>query len=984
MTLRRIRSSAFLVVAGLLAACSASGGVAVRESSADKPPPSTAPPGPGTTDGGGSGVGGPTPVVEPTTDGLPSLAQPDPAIVIGALDNGLRYLIRENDNPGGSVEMRLAIDAGSGRQTADQVGAAHFLEHMLFNGTEQFPENELIAVLRSFGAGFGADINAYTSYDETVYELTMPTDDPAVVETGLDVLQQWLSAATLDPAAVEAERGVVLDEWRTSEQRADGRIFDAIEELLLAGSPYDGQDPIGTEAAIASMGAEPLRRFYDDWYRPDNAAVVVVGDIDADEIERGIADRFGDATSRGSSPEPIDLAVVPSAEPQARVLADPDVAQGFAIVNLPRPIERGRTDEERVQRATLDDLAFSIVETRLSNAAQRGEAPFEDAYVDSSSIVRLLDAPELVVDADGDALTASVQAILDELERVRRFGFTPTEVARAVAARRSLEDSFHAGRESRQDRFFADLYVDHALAGAPIATADSDHALVSAILDSATPETVAYGLVERLAATAPRILVVVPERDAADVPDAVVFEDMARAVAERELEPVLDEEAAVDTLMATPAPVEERSQERLSDGESVSFVRPLLLSFDNGVRVSLNTTKIVEGNAAFAAASPGGLEAVATADVPDAHAAGAVVGQSGLGDLDRIAVDTFLADKDVALESHIDQFTEGLDGHASTADLEVLFQLVHLRMTEPRVDPLAIEQYLDDELPFAEDRSLDPATAEFATMLDARYDDPRFLLPTVDSLATVDADGIERVVRDRFGDAGDWVFALSGDFEVDEAIELSRRYLGTLPSTGRVEPADFVEPPPPPGVVLERVSAGQGDTASVALLHTAPASADRRDDVAAKLVQEVVSARLTDSIREELGESYSPFAFVQLTGGAAPNAETYISVSAAPDRVEAVSDAVREQLANLRADGPAAAEYAAATEKVGRELNLYTNQEINAEVLAVLVDPAGNADLADYLGEIGLLDALSRDDLREYIDSWIPGDQYIEVRVTPR
>ena len=247
-------------------------------------------------------VDGSTPITEPDVTGLPSISEPDPAIPIGELDNGLRYLIRDNDNPGGRVEMRLAVDAGSVLEDDTQDGGAHFLEHMLFNGTEQFPENELIAVLRGFGAGFGADINAYTSYDETVYQLTMPTADDTVVDTGLDVLEQWLSAATIDQAQVEAERGVVLDEWRGSESSSDGRIFATLEELFLAGSAYEDRDPIGTDTSIEAMDAEPLRRFYDDWYRPDNASVIVVGDIDPDVIEQGIIDRFAGLTACGTPP----------------------------------------------------------------------------------------------------------------------------------------------------------------------------------------------------------------------------------------------------------------------------------------------------------------------------------------------------------------------------------------------------------------------------------------------------------------------------------------------------------------------------------------------------------------------------------------------------------------------------------------------------------------------------------------------------------
>ncbi|MGI9645043.1 MAG: M16 family metallopeptidase [Ilumatobacteraceae bacterium] len=985
--MRRISGVAALVVAGLLAACTSSSDVSSRrsdnagsvplDSTTTTPTIAPAPTSTSPDDGGDT-----TTVVAPTGADLPSISEPDPAIVMGTLDNGLRYLIRENDNPGGNAEMRLVVDAGSALQDAEQDGGAHFLEHMLFNGTEEFPENELIAVLRSFGAAFGADINAYTSYDETVYELSVPTADPTNVETGLDVLSQWLTAALIDPVEVEAERGVVLDEWRIREQSADGRIFDVVEEMFLAGSPYDGQDPIGTAAAIETTVADPLRGFYDDWYRPDNVAIVVVGDIDASTIEEGIVERFGPATSRGTAPERPELVVIPAAEPQARVLGEPDVAEGFAFVNLPLAVDVGVAPEDEFQRAVLDAIAFDIVATRLSNAALRGATPYDDASVDSSSIVRGLDAPEILVDADGADMQASVQAVLDEYERVRRFGFTADEVDRAVAAQRSEAQTLFEARESRQDRSFADEYVRHVLEGEPTPTAEDQFELTTAVLDAATPETVAYGLVQRLAASGPHILVVVPEREIGDVPEAMVFEQMAATVGDRELEPPEAEAEVLARLMEPPEPVEEVSADLLSDGGTVSFVAPLVLTFDNGVRVSLNQTEIVEGSLAFSARSVGGLDAVDDTSVPDAAAP--VVDNSGLGPHDVVTVEAFLADKDVGLESFIDQFVEGFSGSTAAADLEVLFQLVHLAMTEPSPDERALEQYLDDSLPLARDPSLDPGTAEFDALLDARYDDPRFLLPTEESLAEVDIEGIERVYRDRFGDAGDWAFALSGDFDFDTAVDLSRRYLGTLPATGRVEETDFVEPPPPDGIVVEQVNAGEGDTARVSFLFTAPASADRLDDVTAALVDEVVSARLTDTIREELGESYSPFAVSQLTDGGTPNAEFYISVSADPDQLEAVSAAVLNQLDALRADGPTDVELNAAQETVRRSLDLFTNEEINDEVLSVLTDPAGNADFQDYLESVFLVDAVTSSLVQDRIATWLPADQFIEVRVLPR
>ena len=972
---RRLSAATAVVLTGLLAACTSTSDVQVRTSPDDTPPAGTDAP---------QSVDGSTPITAPDPTGLPALSEPDPEIVIGELDNGLRYFIRDNDNPGGRVEMRLAVDAGSAREDGTQVGGAHFLEHMLFNGTEEFPENELIAVLRSFGAGFGADINAYTSYDETVYQLTMPTEDPAVVATGLDVLEQWLSAATIDQGQVESERGVVLDEWRGSESSSDGRIFDALEELFLAGSPYEDKDPIGTEDAITSMTGEPLRSFYDDWYRPDNTAVVVVGDIDIGTIEDGIAERFGPIVARGASPEPTELAVEPSNEAQAMILADPDVAEGFAQVTLPLAVGEAESVEIDHQNSILDSMAFDMIATRLGNDALRGDAPFDDARVDSSGFVRSLDAPEIIVSADGDSLESSTQAVFDEYERVRRFGFSQTEVDRVVDSYRTAAQSNYDGRQSRQDADFADEYVRHALTDEPIPTADAQFDFTNAVLDRATPETVAYRFVQRLAEAGPHVLIVVPANQAGDVPDEAAFLAQAASMGERDLSPRPDDTGIDGELMIAPDPVEETSSDRLSENGFADFVDPVVLEFDNGVRVSLNSGTIVEGQVAFEARSPGGLAVLADVDVPAADATGAVVGQSGIATYGPIELDDFLSDKDVGLEATIDAFTEGFVGNAATSDIETLFQLIHLSMTQPRVDAVALEQYLDDELAIAADPSIDPSYAEFVTMLKARYDDPRFLLPTVDSLNSVTADDIDRVYRDRFGDASDFSFSFSGDFDLSEVIELSRRYLGTLPSTGRVEAVDYVEPAPPAGIVVEQTNAGEGAQASVALLFTAPATPDRRDDVMAAILGEVVTSRLTDVVREELGDSYSPFAVVQVDPGGSPYVGTYISNTTAPELLDEVFAAVITQLDDLRSAGPTDAEFQAASENIRQQLDLFSNEQVNDEVLSVFTDPAGNASFDEFLDQPERIDDITADDIRDAVARWLPADQYIEVRVVPR
>ncbi|MGA9279007.1 M16 family metallopeptidase [Ilumatobacter sp.] len=912
---------------------------------------------------------------------LPSLSPLDPATLTGTLDNGLRYLIRDNDNPGGKAELRLAVDAGSVLEDESQLGGAHFLEHMLFNGTERFPENELVDVLRSFGAGFGADINARTSYDETVYMLTVPNDDD-IVETGLDVLEDWLSSATIDPADVDAERGVVLDEWRSRSQTSDGRITQEFSDFILDGSAYDDRSPIGGSEAIETITAEDLRRFYDDWYTPENTTVIVVGDIDPENVESWVIERFSDAEPQGTDPERPDVAVEPVDVARVDVVDDPELAEGALSVTLPWMDPTLDPDEVELaeQRSILDSLAFDIIATRLDNDALRDEASFERAGVASASLVRGLDAPGIQVDVDGAEVEASIQAIVDEFERVARFGFTQAELDRAIATRRRSADRLLDGSGSRQDVSYADEYVRHALEGEWYVEAEREFDFITAVLDAATPESVAQVHSDRYENAGAQAFVSVRSDELEDVVPTeqlvAIFDDAA----DRDIEPRPDEAGIGDELVARPEPIDEVDSFALAD-DPTPFQNPTVLEFDNGVTIAFNPTTIVEGQVYFEARSPGGLAAVADDDVAVAQALGTVMADSGAGAFDRVDLDNFLDDKDVAFQASVDPFTDAMAGTAATRDLETLLQFVHLMMTDPTADESAVERFVDDQLPLAQNPSIDVGYAQLDALLDARYDDPRYLLPTPETLETIDAEGIERVATERFGSADDWAFTFSGDFDAEEAMDLARSYLGSLPTSSSSDELDFTEELPPDGAVEVDVAAGQGDAANVAWLYTSEATANRRDDVLAQVVQEVVGNRLTDFIREELGDSYSPAVSIDVGGGSSPAVETYLSVSTAPELTDEVSAAVLDQLDSLRADGPSEREVDNALATVGERLSFISNAQINDEILGVLVDPDGNESFEDFIYQAVLVGDISDDDVRDAMAEWISDTDYIEVTV---
>ena len=918
-------------------------------------------------------------VTATNSDAAEVVIEVDPETRLLTLDNGLVVYLRSNDRPGTSASMRLAINAGSAMEQPDQAGAAHFLEHMLFNGTDQFPGNDLIDVLREFGMEFGADINAYTSYDETVYELTVPLSDSDNMGTGLDVLQQWLSAATIDESEVTAERGVVLDEWRVRDQTLDGRVGAALEHLFLDGTGYEGRQPIGNDDAINGMTAEPLRRFYDAWYRPENAAIIVVGDFDVDDVESMVHDRFDGEVGRGEMPERPDLSLAAYANAKAVVLADPDEVQVSVELTYPTPGEPTATTAA-TRRSVVTSLAFDLIANRLDDDVTRGDAEFLSAYSSSNDWVRGLSAPSLYLTADTAALDDTIGALLDELERARRFGFDDNELARATEVYRSSLQALYDGRDTRQDSDYADDFVRHFLELRPIGTAQDEFDTYSAILDAVTTDDVEAALAAHLDQSAPHLFLSVPEgTDGAPTERELL--DLLAAVAERTVEPREETAAVGNQLMEPPAPVSEASSTVAADVPGY-FLDATRLTFANGAVVILNPTDIADGYVAVHAASPGGLSLV---DEADAFAAGygvRVVASSGLGDLDPVAVDTILGGTEIDVSPYIDDTSEGFDGSTSTDDLELTFQLLHQYLEAPQFEQSALDGEKAADQPYIDDPTADADFAAYNTLNAARYGDSPFyrLLPTRQELDAIDLADVERVYTDRFVGAGDWVFVLSGDFEISDATDFARRYIGTLPSGGTTEEWKNLEPAPPAGVVATEVLAGTGDHASLNLLYTAESDGSRYEPLLAAMLNSVIDTRLTDHIREALGASYSPFAAMTVYDTPAATVEAYVSVSGDPAGMDELAVAVHDDLVDLATNGPSTAEFDAALAAMEQQYGYLNDGQLAMMLLAAESDPVA---LDVFLSEYDELANITPSELAAFAARVLPVDRYIQVIQRP-
>lgn len=984
------RMGVMVVVAGVIAACSPGTDVVrtdsvnsdENETSTTAPPPTAdpstdEPAAPSTTVPAG------IPIEAPPEDDEPIPVDDD--VRVGTLANGLDYYVRENDNPGGWLELRLVVDAGSVNEEPDQSGVAHFLEHMLFNGTASYPENELIDVLRGFGAQFGADINAYTSYDETVYQLTVPARDESI-EVAVDVLSEWLSAATIDPVEVERERGVVLDEWRVRTQTGSGRIFDAIADLFLTGTSYESREPIGESDAISAMEAEPLRRFYEDWYRPDNAAVVVVGDIDADDMVDLIEANFGDAQP-GDVGDGPDRRVLEASAAATRVHADPE--QGSTIVELTLPLPGEAHDAalpvgtRSVRLAMLDQLVFDIIARRLQSDVTSGDAPYDSAHVDSNSHVRLLDAPSVLVDGPADSSRESLEAVVTEFRRAALHGFTQDELDDAAARVTATLDTTYASRDSRQDAEFADSYVEHFLAGFPVPDAEYAYELGTQLVSEVTVGQLNWSLARRLESSAPHLLIVGP--DDADLPtETEVLDTVARLFAASP-DPRPDAEPLPDTLMERPAPVEEvETTSLIGPDQYIPFVEPTTFEFPNGATVTWNDTPIEDGLIRLAARSPGGCAALDADGTANALVTPSVVMSSGVGDLDQTQLDRFLAGVDVGLEAEIGVYHDEIFGQVATADAETLFQLLHLYFARPRVDQQAFDAELSSWEPLVTRPQSDPEYSGLDALVDLRYGGhPCFtFVPSAEQWAALDPAVVERVWRERTANVSDWDFVLSGDLDGVDIEDLARSYVGSLPGTGAGETPPDITPARPSSPTAVELPIGTGDTGSVTVFFDAPGPEFYPEGrVLADLASEIMTDRLTKQLREDLGESYSPFAWSSLDDDPGVVVGTFVNVSGAPERLAAISELVHSTLAELRRDGPTEAELSAAVAVLREQYDLFYNDEIVDELLGTLTPPTHGLAWLEHRSVI--LDSLDGDDVRDFLAAHVPTDGYVQVTVLP-
>jgi len=824
---------------------------------------------------------------------------PDPAILIGKLDNGLTYYIKKNSKPEQRIELRLVVNAGSICETDGQQGLAHFMEHMCFNGTKNFPSNRMIQMLEEMGVGFGSELNAYTGFDETVYMMKIPSDREEWVERGFQAIEDWAHQVSMDSKEIDKERGVIIEEWRMG-LGADERMQSKYVPVLFRGSRYAERLPIGKIDVIKSFPYDTLKAFYNTWYRPDLMAVIVVGDIDAETAERKIKEHFG-SIPKAEQPKPRIVYPVPgNEEPLVSIVTDRE-ATGYTIqVMFKHPAASSVTYED-YRNSLLRMIFTGMLNKRFMEITRKPEAPFLMSGSEYGSFIgRSVDVYSLYAAAKENRMEESLEVIMSENERVSRFGFTATELEREKKEIYTIYENGAKEAGKTESGTFADEFIRNYLTRESIPGYLKEFELVKEFLPDITLEEV--NKLGRNWTTENNMLVLVTaqEKEGMNIPSEQMTAGIIKSVRSKEIEPYVDEVADVPLLEKVPPPSE--VTKRL-ENTVFGFTE---LTFSNGVRMILKPTDFKNDQILLSSTSPGGTSLYPDDDIMSAMLASAVVNQSGIGSYDYMGLQKKLSGNTAKLTPFINELREGVNGSCTPKDLETMLQLNYLYFTGIRRDEDAFNSYVSRMRNMIRPMRSNPQVIFTDTLTKiVTMNSPREIaVPTEAQLDQVNLDRIIEIYKDRFSDAGDFTYVMVGNFSIDEVMPLLVKYIGGLPSTGRKETWRDVTPGFPEGRVEVDVPRNSEQQSMVAMVWNGDFRWKDSERQSFGMLMDLMSIKLREAMREDQSGVYG----ISFEGSPSkfPNPEYTVTSSwgCHPDSVSMLTETVLAEIEKIIKYGP--------------------------------------------------------------------------------
>ncbi|MFC1564883.1 M16 family metallopeptidase [candidate division KSB1 bacterium] len=900
---------------------------------------------------------------------------PDLKISLGQLDNGMKYYIKYNQRPENRAELRLVINAGSILETDDQQGLAHFLEHMAFNGTRNFEKQEIVAYLESLGMRFGPELNAYTSFDETVYQLLVPTDDPLVLERAFLILEDWANNMTLDGDEIDKERGVVVEEWREG-RGAQARIFDKQLPVLMKGSLYADRLPIGKKEILESFDHDLIRDFYKTWYRPDLMAVIVVGDIDKNEIEDMIKEHFGDIPRTENPAERQYFNVPEHSETLYAIATDREYTNSSVGVYYKLPAVEHSTLKAYKESLT-EQMYIGILSSRFLEITQEADPPFIAAASDKDLFVRTMDMFSLNAAVKNDEILRGLEALLTEAERISRYGVTQSELDREKTTYMRGFERLYSERDKSNSGDFADEYIRNFLQKESIPGIEYEYELAKRFIPEITLDEVNALAKNYISEENRVILLSAPEKEDIDVPDENELKTVFEKITAKEIAPYEDVVSGESLLEFIPEPgriVNENTVEELGVTE---------WKLSNGTTVVLKPTDFKEDQILFQAVSPGGTSLVSDDEYIPAATSTQILSMCGLGNYNVIELQKLLAGKVAGVGASVSNYFESVGGSASPVDIETLFQLIYMTFTEPRADDAVFKSITNRLGAVIQNRNANPAQV-FQDSLNAILSGhhPRSRPMNQEFLKEMDLEKSFEFYKDRFADAGDFVFIFAGNIDVDVFKPLVERYIGGLPSTGRIETFKDDEMNFPEGVIKRTVRRGIEPKSQTSLFFTGKGEYSRQENYYLRSLGEVIDLMLRDILREELGGTYGVSVNTSFSQFFDQEYSLSIGFSTDPERIDELTDAIFRAINRMKVEGviPEYVESVKETQRRTRETSLKQNGYWVSQLMFRYRDGQDPRDILTY---DELIEELVPIDIQGAAIKYLNMDNYVQVSLLP-
>jgi len=899
----------------------------------------------------------------------------DPALIEGELDNGLKYYIKENRKPENRAELRLVINAGSILEDEQQLGLAHLLEHMAFNGTKDFPKMDLVNYLESIGMRFGPDLNAYTSFDETVYMLQVPTDSLEQFEKGFQILENWAHKLSLEGEEIDKERGVVVEEWRSG-QGAGQRMFDEQLPVIFKGSHYAERLPIGSVDVIENASHETIRSFYRDWYRPDLMAVIAVGDFDAREIETKIRGLFSGLSGSDEKPERKVFDVPGHKETLFALASDPEATRSSLNILFKHPARIDRTVGD-YRQSIVERLYHEMLNSRFNEISQKADAPFLYAY---SSTMAWARTTEMILMGAGVAeggVEKGLEAVLVEAERVRLHGFTASELDRAKKDILRGMEKLYQEKDKMESRGFASELIRHFLEEEAVTGIAYEFKIYQETLPGIGLDEVNQ-LAQTFITNENRVVMSsTPEKEGLKNPTEASLATILEKITTLNIEPYVDKVITEPLLPNLPTSGAIQSEKRYED----MGVDELVLS--NGVRVVLKSTDFKNDEILFQAFSPGGYSLASDEDLMSAKLAATILDYSGLGKFSRVDIQKMLAGKQVGSTPYISALHEGLKGSSSPEDLETLFQMIYLQFTGSRLDDEAVASLMKQFHAQLQNKSLSPESAYNDTLsvtLNGYH--PRRKPMTVDMLDGIDPLKAKTVYDDRFADASDFTFLFVGSFTKDQLLPFILQYLAALPTTGREELWADEAIDTPGGKISKSVYRGVEPKSRTRIVFPGSFDYSRQARYDMYSMMQILRIRLREVLREDMGGVYGVGVWSSMSPYPDPDYSLNVTFGCDPERVDELTAAVIEEIQSLRTELPEQSyvEKVKETQRREREINIKRNAYwLNS----LTVYYRENRDLSKFMKFNELIEGFSAEAAHQAAEKYFDMDNMIQVTLYP-